>query len=111
MRSVELCRAGEASALMKGDLHTDLLMSAVIDEASGLRGLRRMVNDIFIVDAPLYSRTLLISDAAINIYPTLEDKVDIVQNAIWLAHSLGNPQPRVAILSAIETVNQRSFQQ
>jgi phosphate acetyltransferase len=103
-RSVELCRVGEASALMKGDLHTDLLMSAVIDKQSGLRGLRRM-SHIFIVDAPLYSRTLLISDAAINIYPTLEDKVDIVQNAIWLAHALGNPEPRVAILSAIETVN------
>ena len=102
-RSVELCRVGEASALMKGDLHTDLLMSAVIDKQSGLRGLRRM-SHIFIVDAPLYSRTLLISDAAINIYPTLEDKVDIVQNAIWLAHSLENPQPRVAILSAVETV-------
>lgn len=103
-RSIELCRTGEAGALMKGDLHTDLLMSAVIDKQSGLRGLRRM-SHIFIVDAPLYSRTLLISDAAINIYPTLEDKVDIVQNAIWLAHALGNPQPRVAILSAIETVN------
>ncbi len=104
VRSVQLCRAGDASALMKGDLHTDLLMSAVIDKQSGLRGLRRM-SHIFIVDAPLYSRTLLISDAAINIYPTLEDKVDIVQNAIWVAHALGNPQPRVAILSAIETVN------
>jgi phosphate acetyltransferase len=104
VRSVELCRVGEASALMKGDLHTDLLMNAVIDKQSGLRGLRRM-SHIFIVDAPLYSRILLISDAAINIYPTLEDKVDIVQNAIWLAHALGNPQPRVAILSAIETVN------
>ena len=103
-RSVELCRLGEAIALMKGDLHTDLLMSGVIDKQSGLRGLRRM-SHIFIVDAPLYSRTLLISDAAINIYPTLEDKVDIVQNAIWLAHALGSPQPRVAILSAIETVN------
>ena len=104
VRSVELCRAGEASALMKGDLHTDLLMNAVIDKETGLRGLRRM-SHIFIVDAPLYSRTLLISDAAINIYPTLEDKVDIVQNAIWLAHALGNPQPRIAILSAVETVN------
>ena len=104
VRSVELCRAGEASALMKGDLHTDLLMNAVIDKETGLRGLRRM-SHIFIVDAPLYSRTLLISDAAINIYPTLEDKVDIVQNAIWLAHALENPQPRIAILSAVETVN------
>ena len=104
VRSVKLCRAGEASALMKGDLHTDLLMNAVIDKETGLRGLRRM-SHIFIVDAPLYSRTLLISDAAINIYPTLEDKVDIVQNAIWLAHALGNPQPRIAILSAVETVN------
>ena len=104
IRSVELCRAGEACALMKGDLHTDLLMNAVIDKRSGLRGSRRM-SHVFIVDAPMYSRTLLISDAAINIYPTLEDKVDIVQNAIWLAQALGNPQPRVAILSAIETVN------
>lgn len=103
-RSVRLCRDGEAAALMKGDLHTDLLMAAAVDAREGLRGLRRM-SHVFIVDAPMYRHTLLISDAAMNIYPTLEDKVDIVQNAILLAHALGNPQPRVAILSAIETVN------
>ncbi len=104
LRSVDLCRRGEVSALMKGDLHTDLLMTAILDKDSGLRGSRRM-SHVFVVDTPTYSRTLLISDAAINIYPTLQDKVDITQNAIWLAQALGIPGPRVAILSAVETVN------
>lgn len=104
VQSVSLCRSGEAAALMKGSLHTDLLMREVLHPQTGLRGLRR-VSHVFVVDAPMYSRILLISDAAINIYPDLEDKVDIVQNAIWLAQALGNPQPRVALLSAIETVN------
>lgn len=104
VQSVNLCRAGEAAALMKGSLHTDLLMREVLDKQTGLRGPRR-VSHVFVVDAPMYSRILLISDAAINICPALEDKIDIVQNAIWLAQALGDPQPRVAILSAIETVN------
>jgi phosphate acetyltransferase len=103
-RCVELCAAGHASALMKGSLHTDILMHAVL-KAGGLRTSRR-ISHIFIMEAPLYHRqVLLIADAAINIYPSLADKVDIVPNAIDLAHALGIPQPRVAILSAIETIN------
>ena len=103
-RSTELCRSGYAKALMKGSLHTDLLMRFVLQREGGLRTSRR-VSHVFIMDAPLYARPLLITDAAINIYPTLEDKVDIVQNAIDLAKVLGVPQPKVAILSAVETVN------
>jgi phosphate acetyltransferase len=103
-KAVGLCRNGHASALMKGSLHTDLLMRASLQKDSGLRTSRRF-SHVFILEAPLYTRTLFITDAAINIYPTLEDKVDIVQNAIDLAHVLGVAQPRVSILSAVETVN------
>jgi phosphate acetyltransferase len=103
-RSVELCRTGGVKALMKGSLHTDLLMRFVLQRDSGLRSSRR-VSHVFIMDAPLYARPLLITDAAINIYPSLEDKVDIVQNAIDLAYILGIREPKVAILSAVETVN------
>jgi phosphate acetyltransferase len=103
-QSVELCRTGRALALMKGSLHTDLMMKFVISKEAGLRTSRR-VSHVFVMEAPLYNRTLLITDAAINISPTLEDKIDIVQNAIDLAHALGIVMPRVAILSAIETVN------
>lgn len=99
----EMCRRGETAALMKGSLHTDTLMHAVLAKESGLRSTRR-VSHVFVMDAPLYNRTLFITDAAINIYPTLDDKVDIVQNAIDLAKLLGVPEPRVAILSAAETV-------
>lgn len=99
----EMCRQGEATAVMKGSLHTDTLMHAVLAKESGLRTTRR-VSHVFVMDAPLYNRTLFITDAAINIYPTLDDKVDIVQNAIDLARALGVPEPRVAILSAAETV-------
>lgn len=99
----EMCRNGDAAALMKGSLHTDVLMHAVLAKESGLRTTRR-VSHVFVMDAPLYNRTLFITDAAINIYPTLDDKVDIVQNAIDLALILGVPEPRVAILSAAETV-------
>lgn len=99
----EMCRSGETAALMKGSLHTDTLMHAVLAKDSGLRTTRR-VSHVFVMDAPLYNRTLFITDAAINIYPTLDDKVDIVQNAIDLAKILGVPDPRVAILSAAETV-------
>jgi phosphate acetyltransferase len=105
-KSVELCRSGHAWALMKGSLHTDLLMHAVLKE-DGLRSNRR-ISHVYIVEAPLYHRrVLLITDAAINICPSLEEKVDIVLNAIDLAHVLGIPNPNVALLSAIETVNPR----
>ena len=98
------CRTGEALALMKGSLHTDELMKAAMNRDTGLRTARRITH-VFIMDTPAYARTLLITDAAINIAPELEDKIHIVQNAIDLAHALGVPQPKVALLSAIETVN------
>ena len=103
-KAVALCRSGEAEALMKGSLHTDELMSAVVPSATGLRSERR-ISHVFVMDVPTYPRPLFITDAAINIYPTLEDKVDILKNAIQLAHALQIPQPKVAILSAMETVN------
>jgi phosphate acetyltransferase len=103
-KSVALCREGQARALMKGSLHTDVLMHAVLDPANGLRGARR-VSHVFVIDAPAYPRPLLVTDAAINIYPKLDDKVDIAKNAIELAHALGIETPNVAILSAVETVN------
>jgi phosphate acetyltransferase len=102
--AVDLVRSGRAEVLMKGSLHTDELMAAVISRTDGLRTGRRL-SHCFIMDVPDHPTTLFITDAAINIAPTLEDKVDIVQNAIWLAHALGNPNPKVAILSAMETVN------
>jgi phosphate acetyltransferase len=102
--SVELCRSGHANALMKGSLHTNAFMHPVLAKETGLR-TRRRISHIFVMETPAYSRILLITDAAINILPNLEDKVDIVQNAINLAHILGVPQPKVAILSAVETVH------
>ena len=102
--SVGLCRSGETQALMKGSLHTDEMMRAVMQKETGLRTARR-ISHVFVMDTPAYERTLLITDAAVNIYPTLEDKVDIVQNAIFLAHALGIPEPKAALLSAVETVN------
>jgi len=101
---VAVCRAGNAQALMKGSLHTDELMKAAMQRDTGLRTARR-ISHVFIMDTPAYARTLLITDAAINITPELEDKVHIVQNAIDLAHALGIPEPKVALLSAVETVN------
>jgi phosphate acetyltransferase len=89
---------------MKGSLHTDEMLAAIVPSATGLRTSRR-VSHVFILDVPAYPRPLLVTDAAINIQPTLEDKVDIVQNAIDLAHVLGIEVPKVAILSAVETVN------
>ena len=89
---------------MKGSLHTDELMKAAMKRDTGLRTARR-ISHVFIMDTPAYARTLLITDAAINITPELEDKVHIVQNAIDLAHALGIPEPKVALLSAVETVN------
>ncbi|WP_414463613.1 bifunctional enoyl-CoA hydratase/phosphate acetyltransferase [Hyphomicrobium sp. DY-1] len=100
---VSLCRSGEAEALMKGSLHTDHFMHAVMDDETGLRTARR-ISHVFIFDVPAYPRMLLITDAAINIYPKLEDKVDIIQNAVDLAQALGISEPKVAILSAVETV-------
>jgi phosphate acetyltransferase len=101
---VAICRAGKAQAMMKGSLHTDELMKAALNRDTGLR-TARLISHVFIMDTPAYARTLLITDAAINIEPELVDKVDIVQNAIDLAHALGIPEPKVALLSAIETVN------
>jgi phosphate acetyltransferase len=103
-QAVALARAGEVAALMKGSLHTDELMAAVVPSATGLRTARR-ISHVFVMDVPSYPRMLLVTDAAINIAPTLEDKADIVQNAIELAQILGVEQPKIAILAAVETVN------
>jgi phosphate acetyltransferase len=103
-RAVELVREGKAEALMKGSLHTDELMGAVVRRDTGLRTSRR-VSHCFVMDVPSYSETLIVTDAAVNIAPTLKDKVDIIQNAIDLAHALRMDEVRVAILSAMETVN------
>jgi phosphotransacetylase/acyl dehydratase len=103
-KAVELARAGEVEALMKGSLHTDELLAAVVPSGTGLRTSRR-ISHIFVMDVPSYPRMLLITDVAVNIYPKLKEKVDIVQNAIDLAHVLGIEEPKVAILSAVETVN------
>ncbi|NUB12679.1 bifunctional enoyl-CoA hydratase/phosphate acetyltransferase [Azospirillum brasilense] len=101
---VRLARSGECEAVMKGSLHTDELMAEVVRKETGLRTSRR-ISHVFVMNVPTYPRALLITDAAINIYPTLEDKVHIVQNAIDLAKVLGVETPRVAILSAVETLN------
>ena len=103
-RAVELVREGKAQLLMKGSLHTDELMAAVVAKETGLRTGRRL-SHVFVIDVPTYPKPLFITDAAINIFPTLEDKVDIVRNAIDLFAGLGLGTPRVAILSAVETVN------
>ena len=103
-RAVELVREGRAEALMKGSLHTDELMGAVVRRDTGLRTARR-VSHCFVMDVPSYSETLIVTDAAVNISPTLKDKVDIIQNAIDLAHALRFPEVRVALLSAMETIN------
>jgi|tagenome__1003787_1003787.scaffolds.fasta_scaffold20912167_2 phosphotransacetylase len=102
--AVNLVRTGRAELLMKGSLHTDELMSEVMKRDTGLRAGRR-VSHAFIMDVPTYPKPLVITDAAINIQPTLEDKVDIVQNAIDLVRALGIEHPMVAILSAVETVS------
>lgn len=105
-QAVALARAGKVGALMKGALHTDELMSAVVDAERGLRTDRR-ISHVFVVETTHYPRLLLITDAAVNVLPTLADKRDIVQNAIDLAHTLGIAMPKVAILSAVETVTPR----
>jgi len=102
-KAVEIVREGRAETLMKGSLHTDELMAAVVSKATGLRTERR-ISHAFIMDVPTYPKPLAITDAAINIFPDLETKVDIVQNAIDMAHALGVELPKVAILSAVETV-------
>lgn len=105
-QAVALVREGRAEVLMKGSLHTDELMSAIVSREGGMRTGRR-ISHVFIMDIPTYHKVLIVTDAAINIAPTLEDKVDIVQNAIDLAVSLGREKPKVAILCAVETVNSK----
>ena len=102
--AVRLVREGKVEALMKGSLHTDELMGAVVKRETGLRTNRRITH-CFVMDVPTLDRALIITDAAVNIASTLADKVHIVQNAIDLAHTLGRASPKVAILSAMETVN------
>lgn len=103
-KAVELVREGRADAVMKGSLHTDELMAAVVKRDTGLRTARR-ISHCFVMDVPGHDQPLIITDAAINIAPDLKAKADIVQNAIGLARALGANEVRVAILSAMETVN------
>jgi phosphate acetyltransferase len=105
-KAVELVRDGRAELLMKGSLHTDELLSAVVSKETGLRTERR-ISHVFIMDVPTYHKLLLVTDAAINIAPGLEDKADICQNAIDLCESLGLKNPKVAILAAVETVTSK----
>ena len=105
-KAVELVRQGSAELLMKGSLHTDELLGAVVARETGLRTGRR-ISHVFIMDVPTYHKVLVVTDAAINIAPVLDDKVDICQNAIDLARSLGLTNPKVAILAAVETVNSK----
>jgi phosphate acetyltransferase len=105
-KAVELVRQGKAELLMKGSLHTDELLGAVVARETGLRSGRR-ISHVFVMDVPTYHKVLIVTDAAINIAPALEDKADICQNAIDLAISLGRERPKVAILAAVETVNSK----
>ena len=105
-KAVALVREGKAELLMKGSLHTDELLGAVVARETGLRTARR-ISHVFIMDIPTYHKVLIVTDAAINIAPSLEDKVDICQNAIDLAITLGVEKPKVAILAAVETVTTR----
>lgn len=105
-RAVELVRRAEAEAIMKGSLHTDELLAEVVRREAGLRTARR-ISHVFVLEVPGLDRLLLVTDGAVNIDPSLEDKADIVQNAIDLARALGIAQPKVAILSAIETVTSK----
>ena len=104
LKAVGLVTTGRVEALMKGSLHTDELMGAVVSREAGIRTARR-ISHCFIMDVPKHPDALIITDAAVNIAPSLDDKVDIVQNAINLAHAMGVTEVRVAILSAMETVN------
>jgi phosphate acetyltransferase len=105
-KAVALVREGRAEVLMKGSLHTDELMSAIVSREGGLRTGRR-ISHAFLMDVPTYHKALIVTDAAINIAPALEDKVDICQNAIDLAIALGREKPKVAILAAVETVSSK----
>jgi phosphate acetyltransferase len=105
-KAVELVRTGQAELLMKGSLHTDELLGAVVAREAGLRTGRR-ISHVFVMDVPTYHKVLVVTDAAINIAPTLEEKADICQNAIDLAVSLGVSRPKVAVLAAVETVTSR----
>jgi len=105
-KAVALARAGDVSMLMKGDLHTDTLMHPIVAAETGLR-TDRHISHVYLVDVPDYPRPLLLTDIAININPTLREKVSIVQNAIDFAHLIGINRPRVAILAAVETVSDR----
>jgi phosphate acetyltransferase len=105
-KAVQIVRAGQADALMKGSLHSDELLAEVVRKDTGLRTERR-VSHVFIMDVSTYPKALFITDAAVNILPTLEDKADIARNAIELAQALGIKLPKVAILSAIETINSK----
>jgi phosphotransacetylase len=105
-QAVHLVQTGRAELLMKGSLHTDELMAAVVSRAGGLRTERR-ISHVFIMDVPTYHKVLIVTDAAINIAPTLEDKVDICQNAIDLVNLIGQARPKVAILAAVESVTSR----
>ncbi|MCM3873260.1 MAG: phosphate acetyltransferase [Pyrinomonadaceae bacterium] len=105
-KAVALIREGRAEVLMKGSLHTDELLGAVVARDGGLRTGRR-ISHVFVMDVPTYHKVLIVTDGAINIAPTLEDKVDICQNAIDLAISLGLEKPKVAILAAVETVTSK----
>jgi phosphotransacetylase len=106
LKAVELLREAKAELLMKGSLHTDELMAAVVSREGGLRTGRR-ISHVFVMDIPTYHKVLFVTDGAINISPTLEDKVDICQNAIDLITALGLKNPKVAILAAVETVNSK----
>ena len=105
-KAVELVRSGKAELLMKGSLHSDEILAAVVAKESGLRTGRRL-SHVFVMDVPTYHKVLIVTDGAINIAPALEDKVDICQNAIDLARAFGVDRPKVAILAAVETVNSR----
>jgi len=105
-RAVDLARSGEVESLMKGSLHTDEIMGAIVPSSAGLRTSRR-VSHAFVMDVPTYPKMFIMTDAAVNIFPTLEDKRDIVQNAIDLARVLGTETPKVGILSAVEVVNSK----
>jgi len=105
-KAVELVREAQAELLMKGSLHTDELMAAVVSRDGGLRTNRR-ISHVFVMDVPTYHKVLLVTDGAINIAPTLEDKVEICQNAIDLIMALGLKRPKVAILAAVETVTSK----
>jgi len=105
-RAVELAAGGRVDALMKGSLHTDELMAAVVASAAGLRTARR-ISHCYLMHSPAYPRPFIITDGAVNIAPTLEEKADIVRNAIDLVHIVGVAVPRVAILAAVETINPR----